>query len=109
MPSLYDQIGTLYQVIGQIEPASEARRADAHPSLGSIAARWLCAGYCLWFSVSLSTRLSKSRAGVALYWRCLSLTARLVEKFTCKQQPGAEAVAAGKLAAEFCPLEGAAQ
>jgi hypothetical protein len=109
MPSLYNQIEILYKVIGQLEPEPDTSHADHNSTLQNRTSKWFCSLCCLWFSIPLSFWLSSGQIGLTLYWQVLSRVTCLAEMFTHKQRPAETAVAAGKLAAEFCPLEGAAQ
>lgn len=103
MPDLTSQIGILYRVIGQSQPAlgSGPRRnprllaRDASMALDSpvsrriganIPGRWICAFYCLWFSLPLSIWLSSGWIGLLLYWQALAGTACLLEKLTAKRK-----------------------
>ncbi|HEY1768218.1 MAG TPA: hypothetical protein VGG26_11205 [Terracidiphilus sp.] len=79
MPDLSSQIGILYRVIGQSQPAYDCpaprrvcRKARGH---------WICSIYCLWFSLPLSIWLSGGSIGLFLYWQALAGAACLVEKF----------------------------
>ncbi|HEX4032274.1 MAG TPA: hypothetical protein VHX20_18055 [Terracidiphilus sp.] len=114
MPDLSQQIGVLYKVIGQLEPASDAsgeiRRSAASGRASRPGSRlWIRACYCLWFSTPLTAWLIGGQLGLFLYWHTLSLTAWLAEKLTPRQPLNRAAVVAGKMAADFCPLEGVTQ
>jgi hypothetical protein len=101
MPDLATQIGTLYQVISQFRPASgSSGRRPAQPdpqdevlrpacaipqkTWRQIARHWICALYCLWFSLPLSIWLSSGWIGLLFYWQALSRAACLVEKLMGK-------------------------
>jgi hypothetical protein len=109
MPDLSFQIGTLYKVIGQLESASDSRRTASSTAWWRVSGRWICTCYCLWFSLPLSIWLGSGWIGLFLYWQTLSGAACLVEKFTRQPQAALAAIAAGKITAEYCPVEGAAQ
>ncbi len=109
MPDLYNQIGTLYKVIGQIESASVPRLATQRPAWWSIPGRCICSLYCSWFSLPLSVWLSTGSVGLSLYWQALSAAACLVEMLTPNQRPASLPIAVGKITAECCPVEGATQ
>jgi len=109
MPDLYQQIGTLYKVIGQIESASDPRGTILRPAWWSLPSRWICSLYCSWFSLSLSGWLATGSVGQFLYWQALSLMAGLIEKLTPDQRPAFVLIAGGKITAEYCSAEGAAQ
>jgi len=109
MPDLYRQIGTLYKVIGQLEPASGLSRATQRPAWWALPNRWISSLYCSWFSIPLSIWLSTGSVGLSLYWQTLSIAACLVEKLTPNQPPAVAQIADGKITAEYCPAEGAAR
>jgi hypothetical protein len=114
MPDLSEQIGVLYKVIGQLEPESDAlggipRLAVSGHRLGCASRSWIRTCYCLWFSTPLTAWLNGGQIGLFLYWHTLSIAAWLAEKLTPRQRTARTAVSTGKMTAEFCPLEGAAQ
>jgi hypothetical protein len=109
MPDLFHQIGTLYKVIGQLESASDPRSTILRRAWWSLPSRWICSFYCSWFSIPMSVWLSTGSVGLFLYWQALSVAASLVEKLTPQQKPSFVLIAAGKITAECCPVEGAAR
>ena len=101
MPDLPSQIGILYRVIGQSEPAADSDlrssrlRAPGRTSIFNYRTlrpgprnnpgRWICTFYCLWFSLPLSIWLSSGWFGLLLYWQALAGATCLLEKLTGKQ------------------------